>query len=148
MSEAISLACSLLENQMKIERKDSIDRAWEFTCGWVVRNKHKFITPTTIEINNEVYGRIDSEYCYVITDVLQKALKEAGFSSDLKCIKGFAERGYIGTFEERGKPCIQPSKSIRGSNIRAYGLKIKSSLAGQSQSQAGLAGQDEEDILA
>ncbi len=74
--------------------------------------------------NSEVYGKIVKGKYYVMASVLAEALKTGGFTSEDKCTKGFAERGYIMTVQENGKPCYQPSKSIQGSNVRVYILNL------------------------
>ena len=122
MQEAIALGGVLMKNQIMLERKDTIDHAWDFTCGWVIRNKNKFLTPEMTDSNTEVFGKImrakkkgntasnngstgstgsssageagnSVKYYYVIASILSEALKTAGFTSEDKCFKGFAERG-------------------------------------------------------
>ena len=163
MQEAIALGGVLMKNQIMLERKDTIDHAWDFTCGWVIRNKNKFLTPEMTDSNTEVFGKIvrakkkgntasnngakgnngsgsagsnsagntgDSgsgssvKYYYVIASILSEALKTAGFTSEDKCFKGFAERGYIVTTQEKGKLCYQPSRRIRGDKSRVYILNM------------------------
>ena len=150
-----------MKNQIMLERKDTIDHAWDFTCGWVIRNKNKFLTHEMTDSNTEVFGKIvrakkksakgqkgntagnngstgstgsgsaadtgdncSVKYYYVIASILSEALKTAGFTSEDKCFKGFAERGYIVTTQERGKPCYQPSRRIRGDKSRVYILNM------------------------
>ena len=77
MKEAIALGSALMENQICEERKDTIDHAWDYICGWVVRNKNKFLTPQITASNSEVYGKIVKR-----SDASKKAGKKAGNGSD------------------------------------------------------------------
>ena len=133
LNEAVALGSALLEKQKEIEHIDFVDRAWDFVCGWVARNKHKFessvISPT------ETYGMIEGDNYYVIASILNAALEEAGFN-DTKSTRGFADRGYITkTKDANGTQRTQLVRRINGVSNRVYKLNIninKSSDGGNS----------------
>lgn len=121
--EAIELGKVLIGNQKQEDHTDTVDRAWHFVVGWVAMNKTKFDVPTRYE-PPETYGVIEGDKIYVINTVLNDALEEAGYSYR-KCIRGFAERGYIDRFtDNKGVKRTQFQKSIKGINTRAYRLNL------------------------
>ena len=51
-------------------------RAYEYLCGWVATNANKL----KVSENGDVYGVVEGTQAYIIRNVFDKALMDAGFS--------------------------------------------------------------------
>lgn len=111
---ALQFGTALLMNAKEMEKEDIVERAWSFVQDWAASNKSRFFSGI-----NPCFGMRDNNKVYIISSCLRQALEDNGFSYT-KCIKGFQERGYIGTFEDsQGKKRSQMQKRIQGVNVRA-----------------------------
>ena len=123
--EAISLGRAILKNLDENEPRSTVDSSWDFVCGWIASNKAHFLRTGFLYDQSPVFGVIENDRVYVIGNVLNKALDEAGYSHR-KCIKGFMEKGYIDSFaDSEGKKRSQVGKSIKGILSRVYSLRLK-----------------------
>ena len=121
--EAQELGEMLMNAQQQEDHTDSVDRAWNYVTGWVAGNKGKFESQSFKPM--ETYGIIEKNRASVICRVLNQALEDAGYSSR-KCIKGFAERGYI-ISDAKAKAInrTQEVKRINGVSTRVYVLNME-----------------------
>ena len=123
--EAVSMGRAVLRNLEDNEPRSTVDSSWDFVCGWIASNKAHFIRKNYLFDQNPIFGMIENDRVFVIGNVLNKALDEAGYSHR-KCIKGFQEKGFIDSFpDSEGKNRSQKDKSIKGVVSRVYSLKLK-----------------------
>lgn len=126
-AEAMVLAMELLERLDKASEVDPIRRAWDFVCGWAVSNADRFAydyegsAPRLgyLQRGSEITGEDEGDVLYVIPQLLNDALRSAGFNP-LKCFRGFTERGLIRSAVEAGKTRYALLKRINGSRLRVY----------------------------
>ena len=135
LSELCHSAVGCRAKCLILQSIDFVDRAWDFTRGWIARNKHKFessvISPT------ETYGMIEGDDFLVIASILNAALEEAGFT-DSKSIKGFADRGYITVTKDKdGKNRTQIVRRINGVSNRVYKLNLNDAASTDEADEAG-----------
>ena len=120
--EALDLGAAIMDARKQEDHTDTVDRAWTFVTGWVAANKSKF--GGSLYSPSEYFGATEGGKLYVIATTLNDALEEAGFSYK-KCIRGFAQRGYIGTIPDSdGKRRTQLVKRVNGVNTRVYQLNV------------------------
>ena len=121
--EALELGAAIMDARKQEDHTDTVDRGWNFVTGWVAANKSKF--GGSIYSPSEYFGTAEGGKLYVISSILNDALGEAGFSYK-KCIRGFAQRGYVGTVSDAlRKNRTQMQKKINGVNTRVYALNIE-----------------------
>ena len=121
--EAISLGGTLMNLQKQEDHTDTVDRAWDFVCGWVAENKRSFGGKDWEPM--EMYGTIEKSRVNVICRVLNDALEEAGYAYR-KCVRGFAERGYLEKPDDpEVKNRTQTMKKINGISTRVYVLNME-----------------------
>ena len=128
LREAVAMGARVLAAIEADRPKDSITRAWEFANDWIASNQDHFYHQDHIgKWKNEVspvYGIMEEDRIYVICTYLNEALAKAGFSYR-KCIKGFADAGYIETITDSdGKVRSQVQKCIGKHNTRSYVLPL------------------------
>ena len=120
--EALELGAAIMDARKQEDHTDTVDRAWVFVTGWVAANKKRF--GDSLYSPPEYFGTTEGGKLYAIASTLNNALEEAGFSYK-KCIRGFGQRGYIGTFtDSEGKKRTQMVKRVNGVNARVYQLNV------------------------
>jgi hypothetical protein len=120
--EALDLGAAIMDARRQEDHTDTVDRAWSFVTGWVAANRKRF--GDSLYSPPEYFGTTEGGKLFVIASTLNDALEEAGFSYK-KCIRGFAQRGYIETFpDSNGKKRSQWLKKVNGVNTRVYQLSV------------------------
>lgn len=118
-AEALMMGLIILENIKSTEKQDMVERAWEFITGWVAVNQERF---SSVAI--PCFGVIEDDRAYIVANELRKALEDNGFNN-LKCLKGFRERGYLSPWKDPdGTIRNQSQKKIKGINVRTVCIKL------------------------
>ena len=118
-SEAVNLRTQILQNCKKLQKADTIDRAWDFVTGWITSNKNRFLPDST-----PCYGKIEQDAVYIIPNILRTALEENGFDYS-KVTRGFKDRNLIEAKKDnKGIDRTQVQKKINGINQRCFCIKV------------------------
>lgn len=119
--EAVNLGNTILENNQQLEKADTVSRAWDFVCDWVVANQARFENNAT-----PVYGTKEGEWYYILPSCLREALESSGYDYG-KITRGFKDRGYFKTTTEKnGIVRMQTQKRINGVSCKAFALMLSS----------------------
>jgi len=102
----------------KLQKADTIDRAWDFVTGWITSNKNRFLPDSTL-----CYGKIEQDKVYIIPNILRQALEKNGFDYS-KVTRGFKDRGFIETaLDAKGHAKMQVPKKINGIVQKCFCIK-------------------------
>ncbi len=96
--------------------------AFSDTLGWIASNHTKF----TDKDSNEVYGKANIDYIYVLKRSLSDFLKSEGYDPNAT-YSAWADRGFIETFESGSgdDKVVRTDKVVRIGNFNARALIIK-----------------------
>jgi len=120
-------ACAETVYAMNAEQlsDNAVERAWDFTQGWLVSNSGRFSHDAS-----PYYGKTEDSTdggCtdfYVIPQYLDNALEEAGFNIK-KTMQGFRERGRIATYRDGdGKIRTKTRARIGSSLLYTYHFRL------------------------
>lgn len=111
--ESYAMGIDILSMLEDTEETDVVDKAFEFIQGWLLSNTREFGS----EAKGPQYGMIKNDIYYVFPQILEKALKDAGFSYK-KILKGFGDRGYIGLSYIKDKRTFTVTKRFHGKVTR------------------------------
>lgn len=110
---SLAMAETILSQLETAAEADLAERAWEFVVGWVAAYEEKFKERSS----PPRYGFFEVDYgggrVYVIPAILEKALKEEGYSPR-RVLRDFAERGLIDTETKGGKKRYKVQKWWKG----------------------------------
>lgn len=102
----------------KLQKADTIDRAWDFVTGWITSNKNRFLPDSTL-----CYGKIEQDKVYIIPNILRQALEKNGFDYS-KVTRGFKDRGFIEVqIDYKGHTKMQVPKKINGIVQKCFCIK-------------------------
>jgi hypothetical protein len=96
---------------------DATERAYQFCLQFIAANKIKFCGESDI---GEVWGRIDDGYAYILGNVFDKALQDAGFSPRA-ALKMMIDKG-LAVSDKQGKSKVP--QRINGTLARCACIKI------------------------
>jgi putative DNA primase/helicase len=99
---SLALAETILGQLETAAEADLAQRAWEFVVGWVAAYKDKFQSRCLPPRYGFVDPIFDGGRVYVIPAILERALKEEGYSPR-RVLRDFTERGFIDTEIKSGK---------------------------------------------
>lgn len=97
------------------QEADIVANAWEFTQGWLARNRNHFNS-----LYDECWGVIDGTDVYVIADIFKDALNEAGYNPRAS-LQGFKDNGCLIPYPSENRLTFK--KRINGVGVWCYRLK-------------------------
>lgn len=92
--EAIELAKYAIKELPTQRQISDTERAWDLVQNWIASNRARFERPHQKEVLTPSYGFEKDNYLCIYPEHLDKALSEAGFSTD-KILREFANKDMI-----------------------------------------------------